>query len=132
MTLIERLLELARLWCAAHDRSLSRLATIVANDGKTLGRLEEGKTCTVAMFERFLFFFREPANWPGGAIPDAAAAPLEQLAMIATAGAAELVRASGGMIIDNGDSGEAGAASATKVDDFIRQDGTVIRQADAA
>ncbi len=30
MTLIDRLLKLSALWCAAQDRSMSRLATIVA------------------------------------------------------------------------------------------------------
>jgi hypothetical protein len=85
MTLIERLLELSRLWCEAHGRSLSRLATIVANDGKVLSRLEDGRTCTVAMVERFLNFFRDPASWPEGAIPADVAARLDELAQIATA-----------------------------------------------
>lgn len=90
MTLIERLVKLADLWAAAQGRSVSRLSTIVANDGKAIDRLRDGsKTCTVAMFERFLAFFREPGNWPEGGIPAEAAAILDEVEAIATAGAAD-------------------------------------------
>jgi hypothetical protein len=90
MTLIDRLLQLSRLWCAAQDRSASRLATIVANDGKLLGRLEEGKTCTIETFEKFLIFFRESGNWPEGSIPADAAALLDEVEMIAAGGEASV------------------------------------------
>jgi hypothetical protein len=84
MTLIDRLQMLARIWAQAQNRSLSRLATIVAKDGKFFVRLEKGKTCTVAIFERFLDFFREPGNWPEECIPADAAALLDEVEMIAT------------------------------------------------
>ena len=72
MTLIERLVRLAELWAATNERSISRLATIVANDGKLFDRLSEGRSCTVALLERFLDFFEQPSNW-GGQVPDEAA-----------------------------------------------------------
>ena len=88
MTLIDRLCRLAELWAAAQGRELSTLGTLVAKDGKFFARLGEGKTCTVALFERFLTFFREPANWPEDAIPADAAAVLDEVEMIAVGGTA--------------------------------------------
>lgn len=83
MTLIDRLLRLSALWAAASDRSTARLATIVANDGKILDRLEGGATCTVATYERFLGFFRESTNWPGDQIPAEAQELLGEMEAIA-------------------------------------------------
>jgi hypothetical protein len=78
MTLIDRLLELSSIWSAAQGhRSTSRLATIVAKDGKMLSRLSVGGTCTVATYERFLQFFRDPTNWPDQAVPSEALALLD-------------------------------------------------------
>ena len=86
MTLIDRLVKLAQLWAAAQERELSTLGTLVAKDGKFFGRLAEGKTCTVALFERFLLFFREPENWPEGILPADAAALLDEVEFIAVGG----------------------------------------------
>jgi hypothetical protein len=83
MTLIDRLCRLAQLWATAQGRELSTLGTLVAKDGKFFNRLGEGKTCTVALFERFLLFFREPGNWPEESIPADAAALLDEVEMIA-------------------------------------------------
>ena len=88
MTLIDRLRRLAQLWADAQGKELSTLGTMVAKDGKFFGRLADGKTCTVAIFERFLIFFRDPASWPAGEIPDDAAAALGEIEMLATMGGA--------------------------------------------
>lgn len=77
MQLIERLLEVANMWSAANDRSLPRLATIVANDGKLFDRLANGATCTVATLERAFSFLADAENWPGKRVPDRATAVME-------------------------------------------------------
>lgn len=64
MTLIERLLALAEMWARENDRSLSRLATIVVNDGKLFDRIAAGGSCTVATYERLIGHLSEPSNWP--------------------------------------------------------------------
>jgi hypothetical protein len=83
MRLTESLLNLARLWAAAHDKSLARLGQIVAKDGKFFARVEAGKDFQVTTFERFLAFFRDPMNWPGGVIPADASDQLGQVQSIA-------------------------------------------------
>lgn len=83
MTLLERLQRLGRLWADSQGRELSTLGTLVAKDGKFFARLEAGKSCTVATFERFLAFFREAGNWPEEEIPHAAAELLDDVAAIA-------------------------------------------------
>lgn len=85
MTLIDRLRRLAELWGSAQGKELSTLGTQVAKDGKFFGRLADGKGCTIALFERFLAFFRDPANWPDAAIPGEAAEQLDEIANIAVA-----------------------------------------------
>lgn len=69
MHLIDRLVRLAELWAEQSNRSLSRLATIVANDGKLFDRVAAGGSCTVATFERFLDHLDRPENWPNSTIP---------------------------------------------------------------
>jgi hypothetical protein len=59
--------DLASEWATANGRSLARLATLVANDGKLFDRLATGAGCTIATYERFMRFFADPANWPGDA-----------------------------------------------------------------
>ncbi len=63
MTLIERLLALAEMWARENDRSLSRLATIVVNDGKLFDRIASGGSCTVATYERLIAHLSDPSNW---------------------------------------------------------------------
>jgi len=53
-------------------KSLSRVATIVASSGAFFNRLRAGKTFSVHNLERFASWFREPANWPAGSIPEEA------------------------------------------------------------
>lgn len=84
MTLMDRLTRLAEMWSAATGRSQSRLATIVVNDGKLFQRVAAGTTITLSTFERFLRFFRDPANWPDAAIPSDAADFLDEIEAIAT------------------------------------------------
>jgi hypothetical protein len=91
MTLIDRLRRIAQLWADAQGKELSTLGTMVAKDGKFFGRLADGKTCTVAIFERFLIFFRDPASWPAGEIPADAAAELGEIEMLATRGVSDLM-----------------------------------------
>ena len=65
---------------ATHSgRSLARVATIVANNGSFFDRLERGATCTARNLERFAAHFGDPANWPNGIIPDAAAVALSSI-----------------------------------------------------
>ncbi len=63
MTLIERLFALAEMWARENDRSLSRLATIVVNDGKLFDRITAGGSCTVATYERLIAHLSDPLNW---------------------------------------------------------------------
>lgn len=80
MDLIGRLLSLANLWTSANDRSLSRLATMVANDGKLFDRLNAGATCTVTTFERFVHFLNDASNWRDG-VPSEARVLLDSVLM---------------------------------------------------
>lgn len=53
-------------------KSLSRVATIVVNNGAFFQRLREGKPFLVHNLERFAAWFRMPQNWPDASIPQAA------------------------------------------------------------
>ncbi len=86
MTLIERLFALAEMWARENDRSLSRLATIVVNDGKLFDRIAAGGSCTVATYERLIAHLADPSNWSkpipvegckllGVAVPDDTSVP---------------------------------------------------------
>lgn len=73
--LIERLMTCAKAWAVANDRSLSRLATLVVNDGKFFTRCEDGTANpTTATLERFAQYLGDGANWPEGAVPEDVAA----------------------------------------------------------
>lgn len=85
MTLIERIERLAALWSEATGRSVATLSTQVVNDGKFFARLEQSGKCSTASWERFLDYFRAPANWPEELIPEAARQLLSELEPIATA-----------------------------------------------
>ena len=69
MSLIERLLILARAWSEASGRPETTLSSRVVNDGKLVDRLRAGGGCNVATAERFFAFFRDGKNWPEGAPP---------------------------------------------------------------
>ena len=57
-------------------KSLSRVATIVVNNGAFFQRLREGKPFLVHNLERFAAWFRVPQNWPDSCIPHDAVAAL--------------------------------------------------------
>ena len=52
MSLIDQLLEDANQVAEKRNISLSRLSTIVVNDGKFFGKLKDGGSCNVKTFER--------------------------------------------------------------------------------
>lgn len=60
-------------------RSLARIATIVTNNGSFFVRVASGKTFSVANLEKVAAWFRDPANWPNGSIPHAAAIALASI-----------------------------------------------------
>ena len=60
-------------------KSLSRVATIVASSGAFFNRLRDGKTFSVANLDRFNSWFRDPANWPDGVVPEDAARALASM-----------------------------------------------------
>jgi hypothetical protein len=60
-------------------KSLSRVATIVVNNGAFFARLREGKPFLVHNLERFADWFRRPQNWPEGCIPHAAVEALTSM-----------------------------------------------------
>lgn len=55
----EDLISRARRHCAERGISLSRLATIVVNDGKFFQRLERGSSCTLKTYERFIIYLAQ-------------------------------------------------------------------------
>ena len=86
MTLIQKLLALAALWSAAKGHSTtSRLATLVANDGKALARLADRGNATLSTLDKFRVFLAEPTNWPDNLIPDEARSLLDDIGHLATA-----------------------------------------------
>lgn len=84
MTFHSVLLELADIWTESTGRSAARLSTLVSKDGKTLGRITAGGSCTVTMFDRFVKFFAAAENWPDGEIPTSVEARLAQLRAVTT------------------------------------------------
>lgn len=79
MTLKESLIALADAWCAVTGRQLSGLSTLVLKDSKFFGRIAGNAGLTVSTVERFLAFFRDPASWPDGTIPEDVSAILARL-----------------------------------------------------
>ncbi|WP_224406159.1 hypothetical protein [Afifella sp. IM 167] len=65
MTLREQLLVLSDGYRAVTGLSVSRLSTILFNDGKALSRISEGSDVHTRTWERAVAWFRE--NWPKGA-----------------------------------------------------------------
>lgn len=62
MTLTDQLLCVADLYCAAVQRSRSRLSTIIFGDGMRLDGVAAGKDIQTRSFERAMAWFS--ANWP--------------------------------------------------------------------
>lgn len=61
MDIRTNLLTEAERYCSERHISLSRLATIVVNDGKFFDRIGRGGDFTVRTYERFLEFFASKA-----------------------------------------------------------------------
>jgi|GEM_PF-6889302 len=63
MDITAEFLSEATRYATARGISLSRLATLVINDGKFFQRVEEGGGFTVRTYERFLTYFQtHPVN----------------------------------------------------------------------
>jgi len=62
MTMREQLLVVASAYCEARGRSISRISTIVLNDGKKLDAIANGRDLHTARFEHAMAWFSE--NWP--------------------------------------------------------------------
>lgn len=60
-------------------KSLSRVATIVVNNGGFFSRLREGRPFSVTSLDKFAAWFRQPANWPDCSIPHTAATALASI-----------------------------------------------------
>ncbi len=86
-TLHSVLMSLSRIYSQTTGRSLARLSTIVAKDGKMLARIESGGSCTVTMFDRFVTFFRDQENWGAHPIPAEAQSILTALEAVGDADA---------------------------------------------
>ena len=72
-TLIERLQNCAMLWTQAHSAVPGRIGRVVANDAGVLPRISQpGASVTTATLEKFAAYFADPANWPGGVVPQEA------------------------------------------------------------
>jgi hypothetical protein len=65
MAMTDQLLAVARAYCAARSLSLSRVSTIVFNDGKKLDLVARGADLQTGKFEQAIAWFS--ANWPDGA-----------------------------------------------------------------
>lgn len=65
MTLRESLIRVAKRYAEVRRLSLSRVSTLVLNDGKALDRIDSGGDLMTGSFERALEWFS--ANWPRGA-----------------------------------------------------------------
>ncbi len=58
----DTLLLLAETYAAATNRSVARVATLAANDGKFFRRLSEGRSCTFPVLNRTIQWFSD--HWP--------------------------------------------------------------------
>lgn len=69
-TLLDRLVDSAKLWATANGRSLGALASIVVNHGSFFDRLAvPGASTTTATLERFARYLGDCSSWPDGAVP---------------------------------------------------------------
>lgn len=67
MVLTDQLLTVARAFCAARELSLSRVSTLVFNDGKKLDSIaSKGSDLATGKFEAAMDWFS--ANWPENAV----------------------------------------------------------------
>ncbi len=79
LTMRDRLLLVADLWCAATERSRSRLSTLLFSNGRRLDAIAEGGDLTTRSFERAMEWlssewlpdFPWPSDVPRPAAPEA-------------------------------------------------------------
>lgn len=64
MNMTAQLMATSDLYCAAANRSRSRVATIIFNDGKKLDLVAAGADLTTRSFENAMRWFSD--NWPEG------------------------------------------------------------------
>ena len=65
MRMTDQLMTVARAYCAARSLSLSRVSTVVFNDGKKLDAITRGADLQTGKFEQAMAWFS--TNWPSGA-----------------------------------------------------------------
>lgn len=65
MTLVSQLLIVANAFCQARTLAVSRVSTLVFNDGKALARLARGGDLHTGSYERAMIWFS--IHWPEGA-----------------------------------------------------------------
>ena len=63
MVLKQKLLSDAQKFCENEGISLSRLSSIVVNNGVLFKRLKKGGDCKTEIYERFQMVFNNPAAW---------------------------------------------------------------------
>lgn len=64
MKFTEQLIRVADAYCKAKDVSLSRVSTLIFNDGKRLGAIRDGADLYTGRFEQALQWFSD--HWPEG------------------------------------------------------------------
>lgn len=64
MKITDQLMLVATTYCKAKDLSLSRVSTLIFNDGKRLDAIRAGGDLYTARFEQALAWFSE--QWPEG------------------------------------------------------------------
>lgn len=64
MKITEQLMMVADAYCKAKGLSLSRVSTLIFNDGKRLDAIREGSDLYTGRFEQALVWFSE--HWPEG------------------------------------------------------------------
>lgn len=64
MSLCDKLMKTADAYCAAVNRSRSRISTIIFGDGLRLAGIAAGKDIQTRNYEKAMLWFA--ANWPDG------------------------------------------------------------------
>jgi hypothetical protein len=62
MVMTDQILTVARAYCAARELSMSRVSTLVFNDGKKLDSISRGSDLATGKFEAAMNWFS--TNWP--------------------------------------------------------------------
>jgi hypothetical protein len=69
----DRLLCAAEVWSRKTGRTLGALSSVVSNHAQTIDRLRDpANKVTDATLEKFAAYLADPANWPGGEVPQEA------------------------------------------------------------